>query len=211
MKILSASSPRWDNHARTSITINAMIEAAPAITGRKGAISAPAVVIGPAPFSASAEDPEPHGRDAFARAVAGEFGPIAPPAQASLDETKMAKIRELRVSCAAAITGGFASSALGSPHIYPSKPTDQTNLMGAVVTSMLPSASEEGWFTPFWCEDAAGAWAFRDHTVGQIQRVGEDGRAHIAACQTRLDELTDVVNSAATVDDVDKISWQPIE
>lgn len=29
------------------------------------------------PFGATQDDPEPHGRDLFARAVAGEFGPIA--------------------------------------------------------------------------------------------------------------------------------------
>ena len=29
------------------------------------------------PFTAKADDPESHGRDAFARATAGEFGPIA--------------------------------------------------------------------------------------------------------------------------------------
>lgn len=29
------------------------------------------------PFTASPNDPEPHGRELFERAVAGEFGPIA--------------------------------------------------------------------------------------------------------------------------------------
>jgi len=29
------------------------------------------------PFTAKADDPEPHGRDAFARAMSGEFGAIA--------------------------------------------------------------------------------------------------------------------------------------
>lgn len=30
------------------------------------------------PFNATSFDPMPHGRDLYARAVAGEFGPIAP-------------------------------------------------------------------------------------------------------------------------------------
>lgn len=30
------------------------------------------------PFSARPDDPEPHGRDLYARLIAGEFGPIAP-------------------------------------------------------------------------------------------------------------------------------------
>lgn len=34
-------------------------------------------VFGEIPFTASPEDVEEHGRDLFARAVAGEFGPVA--------------------------------------------------------------------------------------------------------------------------------------
>lgn len=30
------------------------------------------------PFTASPDDVEPHGRELYARAVAGEFGPVAP-------------------------------------------------------------------------------------------------------------------------------------
>ena len=39
------------------------------------------------PFTASPDDVEPHGRDLYARAVAGEFGPVAPADPAQTEET----------------------------------------------------------------------------------------------------------------------------
>ncbi len=46
------------------------------------------------PFTASPDDPEPHGRDIYTRCVAGEFGPIKPPL--SGQETLQAPSPELQ-------------------------------------------------------------------------------------------------------------------
>ncbi|TBW32617.1 hypothetical protein EYW49_22015 [Siculibacillus lacustris] len=117
-----------------------------------------------------------------------EAGSPCPPV-ISLDEARTAKVAELRAACSAAIVGGFVSAALGSPHTYPSKPTDQTNLMGSVVASMLPGVAAD-WSTPFWCADGVGEWAFLPHTAAQIQTAGADGKAWVVTCQTSLDTLT---------------------
>lgn len=135
----------------------------------------------------------------------------APPADTRpLEEIRAAKVAELSVACSGAIVGGFVSSALGAPHTYPSRATDQTNLMGSVVASMLPGVGAEGadWSTPFWCAAASGEWAFRPHSAAEIQAVGADGKTHIVTCQTRLADLVALVGLAESAEDLTSIGWE---
>lgn len=60
MKIKAASSPAWSDNARTGLDLLVEFEG-----------------IGLVPFTATADDKEPHGKDLWTRANAGEFGPIA--------------------------------------------------------------------------------------------------------------------------------------
>lgn len=119
---------------------------------------------------------------------------------------KANKASDLSIACAAAIMGGFVSDALGAPHGYPSKPTDQTNLMGSVVASMIPG-NGEGWSTLFWCSDEQGEWSFRDHTAEQIQRVGQDGKSHMVACQTTRSTLLATLEGATSEAEVASVVW----
>lgn len=59
MNILSVSNPIFSNSANTSIELTL-------VTDKFGTIQ----------FSAMATDPEKYGRDLFAAAIAGEFGPV---------------------------------------------------------------------------------------------------------------------------------------
>lgn len=123
-----------------------------------------------------------------------------------LSTVKSAKVAALRAACAAAITGGFVSSALGAPHIYPSGATDQINLMGSVTDTLLPDLPED-WSTPFWCRDAAGEWDFRLHDATQIRQAGRDGKRHVVECQAMLADLSFFVNEATTIIAVNAIQW----
>lgn len=61
--------------------------------------------LGWVPFSAAAEDPEPHGRDLFAAAIAGRFGPVAdyvPPPPAPPVVPDVISRRQLLIALAAA-------------------------------------------------------------------------------------------------------------
>lgn len=120
---------------------------------------------------------------------------------------KAARIALLTAACAGAIVGGYASSALGSEHQYPSKVTDQINMMGSVTDSLLPGQPED-WATPFWCADETGVWTFRAHTAAQIQAAGADGKAHIIECQTKLGQLSAQVMAAASAEAVAAIVWE---
>lgn len=126
-----------------------------------------------------------------------------------LDLAKSRRIAVLTVSCAAAIVGGYQSSALGEEHTYPSGVTDQINMMGSVTASLLPGLASD-WATPFWCEDAAGVWAYRLHSAEQIQLAGADGKAHVVTCQSTLAGLSERVMTAATLADLDDIQWQSV-
>lgn len=79
MKILSASNPQWADAAHTMINLDVTFD-----------------IIGAVPFTTSASDIEPHGRDLFTRASAGEFGAVTEYAPA-LTELKAAKLAELDV------------------------------------------------------------------------------------------------------------------
>lgn len=132
----------------------------------------------------------------------------APPADTRpLEEIRAAKVAELSATCSGAIAGGFVSSALGAPHTYPSRATDQTNLVGSVVASMLPGVGAD-WSTPFWCADEAGEWAFRPHSAAEIQAVGADGKSSIVACQARLADLVAQVGLAESAEDLTSIGWE---
>ncbi|WP_183899415.1 hypothetical protein [Rhizobium metallidurans] len=129
----------------------------------------------------------------------------APPAPL-IDDLKAARIATLTADCAAAIVGGYLSSALGSRHTYPSGVTDQINMMGSVTASLLPELTQ-GWATPFWCEDDAGIWAFRMHSAEQIQQAGSDGKMHVVTCQAKLEGLTAQVTTATSEETVTSINW----
>ncbi len=109
-------------------------------------------------------------------------------------------------SCVSAMTGGFLSSALGSARTYPSTLTDQHNLSGSVIASLLPNLPS-GWTTSFWCMDSTGAWAFTPHTAAQIQQVGMDGKAWITAQQEKLASLNAQIEVATTVSAVQSVIW----
>ncbi len=132
--------------------------------------------------------------------------PYAPTAAQLLNRAQIIQKALVNASCVSAMTGGFVSSALGSAHIYPSTLTDQHNLSGSVVASLLPNLPS-GWTTSFWCMDSTGAWSFAPHTAAQIQQVGMDGKAWITAQQEKLASLNAQIEVATTVSEVTAIIW----
>lgn len=81
MKINSAHSPQYGNDTDTAINL---------IVDFDG--------IGQIPFTASPDDTEQHGRDLFARAVAGEFGAISAKPAKPLPEAKAEKLVEIEAA-----------------------------------------------------------------------------------------------------------------
>lgn len=123
-----------------------------------------------------------------------------------LAQIKTAQLAIVGAACAAAITGGFQSSALGVAYTYPSQQSDQANLNANVVSSLLPGLPAN-WTTLQICGDANGKWGYMPHTAAQIQQVGVDGKAAILGCLTKNARLQAQIAAATTVAAVQAINW----
>jgi len=135
-----------------------------------------------------------------------QTNPNAPTAAQLLAQAQAAQISIITQACAAAITSGFTSSALGSAHTYPSGLTDQVNLAANVVSSLLPGLPST-WTTPQLCQDASGVWAYVAHTAAQVQQVGSDGKAAILGYLTKKANLQAEIEAATTIAAVQAIVW----
>lgn len=116
------------------------------------------------------------------------------------------KLAELRQACNAQIIAGFQCDALGSVHLYPAKQTDQTNLAGSIIDSLIPDLPAD-WTTPFWCADAGGVWDFRPHTAAQIQKAGRDGKSALLAAMGKNEYLGRITMTAMSKEQVAQVGW----
>ena len=116
------------------------------------------------------------------------------------------KAAQIDSSCRVSILSGFTSLALGEEHHYPAKLTDQANLSGSIIDSLLPGLAED-WVTPFWCEDSKGVWEFRPHSAIQIQQVGRDAKQAILDSTNRNELLQSRIVQANSLEELDQIVW----
>ncbi|MBU3625745.1 hypothetical protein ICN48_05785 [Polynucleobacter sp. JS-Safj-400b-B2] len=129
-----------------------------------------------------------------------------PTAAQKLAQAQQAQLATISSACAAAIVGGFKSSALGKSYTYPSNETDQLNLSGSVMSSLFPNLPAN-WTTLQACCDENSNWAYLPHTVAQIQQVGIDFKTFKLNCLTRNATLQAQVAAAKTVDAVQAINF----
>lgn len=127
----------------------------------------------------------------------------APTAAQSLAQAQADQIAKISSACAAALTSGFSSSAIGSARAYPSQDTDQLNLQSAVSASM---AAPAGWSTPVWCANA-GVWSFALHTTAQVQQVNADWLVYRTAIQAKYAGLVAKIAAAVIPADAQAVVW----
>lgn len=136
--------------------------------------------------------------------IRAQDGTFAAPA-ASLADATIYKASVIRSACAAAITGGFSSAALGTAHWYGSNTTDQANLDsdllaaatgGPTITADIPCSA-----------DAGVTWAPVTHTAAQIAGVAADFRAWRNAQRAKDWTLQAQIAAATTPDAVSAIAW----
>jgi hypothetical protein len=65
------------------------------------------------------------------------------------------------------------------------------------------------WSTPFWCANAAGEWAWMQHTAQQIMQVGEDATTFVLAQQSQNASLQAQILAAESPAAVQAIVWTP--
>lgn len=119
----------------------------------------------------------------------------APP---TLQQLAADAVTALSVMCHSHIINGVDSDALGTVHTYPTgiseSHPDQQNLNGCITESILNGA-DNNWAVPFWCADTAGVWDRRQHSHGQIRKVGLDVALHVRTAQDKLKGLVDSVTA----------------
>lgn len=123
----------------------------------------------------------------------------------TLDQYRELKATVISDACRASIERGFECAALGELYVYPAKAQDQANLLASVTDSLL-AADDPDWTTPFWCADAAGVWAYRQHTAAQIRQVGREGKGAIVAAQQKNEDLQQQI-ATAVAEQLDYITW----
>ena len=128
--------------------------------------------------------------------------PVAPtPPAPTLAQAQAAQVAVLHAACAAAITGGFQSAALGSSYAYPSDLTSQGN------QSTVASSPSGG---ALWAQPAGGVWELMPHSQAQAQAVVASFVAFLNANQQQLATYTANVNSAVTPDAASAVVWEAI-
>jgi hypothetical protein len=127
----------------------------------------------------------------------GVIEPWKTPEELLVDK-KTAKFAELDGLYDNATQAGFQSSALGTPHFYPSNLEAQLDLVGTVV---------RGKPGPFACMDQNGVKAPRNHTYPQLQKVLDDGAAYKLSLYTNLATKKAQVEAASSIEEVDNINW----
>ncbi|MET3446005.1 hypothetical protein [Ralstonia sp. 1138] len=148
-------------------------------------------------------DAQASGKTITADAEGNPFA-VDPVSLLTLSEVRAAQATEASTACAAALTTGFSSSALGTAHIYPSQDDDQRNLQSAVSAAI---AAPSNWTTPIWCANSNDAWSFTPHTAAQVQQVNADWLAHRIATQQKYADLIARVNAATSIAEVQAIDW----
>lgn len=108
-------------------------------------------------------------------------------------------------ACEVAITAGFQSDALGTPHQYSSQLDDQLNLTGAIL---------RGLDMPYACRDEQGVKAFRLHTAAQLRQVGDDFTLYKLQLLQHANELKQQLDLALEAGDADAmtlIRWEAVQ
>lgn len=119
-----------------------------------------------------------------------------------LSTIKQARIDLINEACEIAITSGFVSSALGSPHTYDSAIEDQINLIAATLAAMGGQSLEYKCFT----ETGEKQWCL--HTPQQMLQVYSDGLVYKVTQMKKATYFKELINNATTPEEVEAIIWQ---
>lgn len=122
----------------------------------------------------------------------------------SIEQLHQAKLAEINAACESAITGGFWSSALGTPYQYDSELEDQMNLTSAVLAGVSLT---------YPCRDAAGVKTFIEHSAEQIRQVGTDFTLMRQQLLQRANELKNELDTALAEQDreaIETVIWSEV-
>lgn len=172
--------------------------------------------LGAVPFTASADDPTPHTQDIFARALNGDFGPIAayePPTQ-TLDQVKAAEIAAIEAERAERQAQDFAwdfdgltalddyehSAAAGVRYLQ-CRPLDIDNWMALYARADSLARRGYGAVTvPMRCEDNWNVQTTADQVIEVLDALFDRNAGllfYAGRLKTQVRDATDVATVVA--------------
>ena len=134
--------------------------------------------LGEIPFHATAGDTEPHGRELYARAMNGEFGPVAPYVAPTVPVSEIAaqKIAAIRASRHAVEFGGMVHDGV----MYDSDATARAKYGETRdVFALMPDLEIEGWKAS---DGPDGLGVYVTMTKALLDALTLAGAAHDKAC-----------------------------
>lgn len=178
MKIVSAKNPARSKNGGVDITVT--------FEG-----------LGEIPFHATAGDTEPHGRELYARTMAGEFGPVAPYAApvVSLEDVKAAKLTRINDAKNTYLDGGFKHNGV----LFDSDIKARAAYLElAYKFGQDPTYVKDGW------KASTGVWVTMDAAL--FAALQPDYEAHIDGCLVWQKAREMEVAAAQSVEEVEAVS-----
>lgn len=136
--------------------------------------------IGEIPFHATIDDTEPHGRDLFARATQGEFGPVAPYVEPAvpLQDLFAAKMEAVNEGKNRALDAGFTTVVMGGEFPVAVLFDSDAKARLAYLELAVKLGQDQAYSTPW--KASRGQWVTMDTALfAALQPAYE---AHIQAC-----------------------------
>jgi hypothetical protein len=127
---------------------------------------------------------------------------IDPKVNISLAKAKA--VMDFQSACTSEIIDGFSCDALGTMMHYPFSPLDQQNLTLAALAAMT---AQKPWSISLMCKDKTGTWARVPHSSEQVIEVLHAAVEHRDALSSKMAEMQSQIEKAATIADVQKITW----
>lgn len=182
MKYTTVATPKWANPEHTAIECNVFFDK-----------------LGALPFTATASDVEAHGKDIFARAVAGDFGPIAAYPATPLPTIQAQARAGIIAARNAAITGGFT---------YRGKTIDSDrdsvmSITGASVAALAAKASGLPYSVDWTCADDSTLTLDADGVLGMSVTLAMFADAQ----HTKARPLKEAIKAAKDAVEIGKVTW----
>ena len=182
MNYTAVSAPRWSDPENTAIDCHVTFDN-----------------LGVLPFLASPSDVEVHGREIFARAVAGDFGAIAAAPMPTLAEVQAKARKEVITARDTTITSGF-------PYLGKTIDSDRDSVMsitGAGVAALAAKAAGLPYSVTWTCADDSTIVLDADGVLGMVVTLAMFADAQHAKARP----LKDAIKNAKTPEDIGKVVW----
>ena len=126
----------------------------------------------------------------------------------SLDDEKNIKSEQIKLQCQETQLGGFHSTAYqGVDKVYASDLVSQQLITGNATAAASQKAGVESCKDDKFMYKAIDEESYNEYTADEIATLGRDLKVFIEQTLIRLGTILKLIESATSIDDLDKITW----